>query len=76
MEKMDVPAETLPVRGPTAFVAVMPVPASPSAGANTMPSDSMPSRRAAPAAVSLPAGHTGGQDLRQQIAQREGLLAR
>ena len=27
---MDVPAETLPVRGPTAFVAVMPVPASPS----------------------------------------------
>lgn len=33
----------------------------------------MPSRRAAPAAVSLLPGHRG-QDLRQQIAQREGLI--
>ena len=34
MEKMDVPAETLPVRSATLFVAAMPVPASPSGGHN------------------------------------------
>ena len=37
IEKMEVPADTLPVLGATALVAVIPVPASPSAGAKGMP---------------------------------------
>ena len=56
--KMLVPALTLPVRGATAFVATMPVPASPSGGQSGMPGRSAPdgSSSAAPSAVSSPAG--------------------
>ena len=42
MEKMEVPADTLPVRTRTAFVAVMPVPASPSGGAIGQPGSRVP----------------------------------
>ena len=54
--KSEVPALTLPVRTRTAFVAAMPVPASPSQGASGMPGLSVPlgSRKAAPTAVSVP----------------------
>ena len=53
----DVPALTLPVRGATELVAVMPVPASPSGGQSGMPALSVPvgSSRRAPASVSRPA---------------------
>ena len=52
-----VPAETLPVRTATAFVAVMPVPASPSGGATSAPASSVPvgSSSFAPSAVRQPA---------------------
>ena len=55
---MLVPALTLPVRGATAFVATIPVPASPSGGQNGMPGRSAPlgSSRAAPSVVNSPAG--------------------
>ena len=55
--KALVPAETLPVRTPTEFVAVMPVPASPSGGQKGTPASRVPvgSRNAAPAAVRTPA---------------------
>ena len=58
MAKMDVPAETLPVRGATELVATIPVPASPSGGQSGMPGRSRPvgSSSAAPASVSVPAG--------------------
>ena len=58
MAKMEVPAETLPVRTRTEFVATMPVPASPSGGASTMPGCRVPlgSSSLAPSAVSSPAG--------------------
>ena len=54
---MLVPTLTLPVRGDTAFVATMPVPASPSGGHSGMPGWSVPvgSSRAAPSSVSRPA---------------------
>ena len=39
---MEVPADTLPVRGATALVAVMPVPASPSGGARGIPGQNVP----------------------------------
>ena len=57
IEKEDVPAETLPVRGRTAFVATMPVPASPSGGQSGMPAFRWPetSRRFAPVSVRRPA---------------------
>ena len=56
--KMEVPAETLPVRTRTELVATMPVPASPSGGARTMPGCRVPvgSSSLAPSAVSVPAG--------------------
>ena len=55
--KALVPAETLPVRGSTAWVATMPVPASPSGGAVIAPGCNVPvgSRRAAPSGVRCPA---------------------
>ena len=37
MAKIEVPAETLPVRTRTELVATMPVPASPSGGARMTP---------------------------------------
>ena len=55
--KIEVPAETLPVRTPTLLVAAMPVPASPSGGQSGMPASSSPetSSRRAPASVRTPA---------------------
>ena len=57
MAKVLVPADTLPVRGATEFVAVMPVPASPSGGHNGIPASRFPlsSRKAAPSSVRIPA---------------------
>ena len=57
IEKDDVPAETLPVRFLTAFVATIPVPASPSGGQSGVPGCNDPdvSRRAAPSGVRHPA---------------------
>ena len=54
---MLVPAERLPVLGATAFVATMPVPASPSGGQNGIPAFKFPdsSSRAAPDSVNFPA---------------------
>ena len=51
------PAETLPVRTRTLFVAAMPVPASPSGGQSGAPGSSVPvgSSSFAPSAVSVPA---------------------
>ena len=50
----EVPADTLPVRGSTLFVAAIPVPASPSGGQTGTPGRSVPvgSRNFAPSAVS------------------------
>ena len=55
--KVDVPADTLPVRTATEFVAAMPVPASPSGGAINAPGWSVPvgSSSFAPSAVITPA---------------------
>ena len=57
MLKMEVPAETLPVRGRTLLVAVIPVPASPSGGQRGQPGSRSPegSSSFAPSAVSVPA---------------------
>ena len=57
MANTDVPAETLPVRRFTLFVATMPVPASPSGGHMGTPAASFPvgSKRRAPSSVSAPA---------------------
>ena len=55
MEKMEVPAETLPVLGATALVAVIPVPASPSGGQKGIPAGSRPPVRRLPSSVSFPA---------------------
>ena len=55
IEKTEVPAETFPVPAATAFVAVIPVPASPSGGAKGIPADSFPPRSSDPFSVSLPA---------------------
>ena len=55
IEKMEVPAETLPVPGATALVATIPVPASPSGGANEIPTGSIPPSSFAPDSVKLPA---------------------
>ena len=57
MLKTDVPAEIFPVLTATAFVAAMPVPASPSGGQNGIPASSSPvgSRNFAPFVVSVPA---------------------
>ena len=53
----DVPADTLPVRLATLFVATIPVPASPSGGQSGIPASSVPdtSRSLAPSSVSIPA---------------------
>ena len=58
-----VPAETLPVRAATAFVATMPVPASPSGGAMSAPGLRTPvgSMRRAPSSVSRPAAAPAGR---------------
>ena len=57
MENTEVPALTLPVRGATEFVAIMPVPASPSGGHTGQPGSRSPSASSslAPSAVSVPA---------------------
>ena len=72
---MLVPALTFPVRGATALVATMPVPASPSGGQKMAPGCNavLGSRRAAPSAVSAPAGCPATSDLGQQVAQRRHL---
>ena len=72
MEKMEVPAETLPVRGATALVAVMPVPASPSGGAKGMPAGSRPSSMAAPASVRAPAGSPAVRTLGRRSSSFQG----
>ena len=71
---MLVPALTLPVRGATALVATMPVPASPSGGQNGMPARSAPvgSSSAAPSAVSSPAAAPGDEHVGQQRVERAG----
>ena len=55
--KIDVPADTFPVRTPTLSVATIPVPASPSGGHNGIPACKEPvgSNNAAPLSVSTPA---------------------
>ena len=55
--KMEVPADTLPVRWVMLFVATMPVPASPSGGQSGTPALSRPvgSSSFAPSAVKVPA---------------------
>ena len=57
MAKIEVPADTLPVRIRTLPVAAMPVPASPSGGQRGMPTSRSPwgSNSRAPAGVSVPA---------------------
>ncbi len=57
MLKIEVPALTFPVRSATEFVAVIPVPASPSGAAKTAPACKVPSgsSQAAPSLVRLPA---------------------
>ena len=57
MRKTEVPHEILPVRCAIAFVAIMPVPASPSGGHIAIPGWSAPvgSMSAAPSGVSAPA---------------------
>ena len=52
-----VPADTLPVRIPTEFVAAIPVPASPSGGHKGIPASNLPltSRSLTPSSVSVPA---------------------
>ena len=72
MEKMEVPADTLPVRGATALVAAMPVPASPSAGAKGMPGVSRLSSRAAPRSVSAPASAPAGRTRGSTFASVQG----
>ena len=58
MAKIEVPAETLPVRTATLLVATMPVPASPSGGHMGAPGCKVPvgSSNFAPSAVRTPAG--------------------
>ncbi len=76
--KIDVPALMLPVRGATAFVATMPVPASPSGGQTGMPGCSVPvgSSRAAPSAVSVPASSPATSTLgKSAAASRPGRRA-
>ena len=57
MANTEVPAETLPVRTATLFVATIPVPASPSGGHIGIPAFSLPvtSRSFAPSSVRTPA---------------------
>ena len=57
MRKTEVPHEMLPVRCAIAFVAIMPVPASPSGGHSAIPGWRAPvgSMSAAPSGVSVPA---------------------
>src|SRR5574344_2168263 len=57
IEKDEVPADTLPVRCLTAFVATIPVPASPSGGQRGIPPFNRPdtSKRLAPSSVNIPA---------------------
>ena len=57
IEKEEVPAETFPVLGLTAFVATIPVPASPSGGQRVIPAFRCPlgSSFRAPSSVSAPA---------------------
>ena len=65
MEKMEVPADMLPVRTFTLLVATMPVPASPSGGHMGTPGCSLPlgSRSFAPSAVRTPAFTPAGSTL-------------
>ena len=62
MANTEVPAEILPVRTATLFVATIPVPASPSGGQNGQPASSSPegSKSAAPSFVSTPAFSPAG----------------
>ena len=57
MANTEVPADTLPVRTETLFVATIPVPASPSGGQSGIPPLRFPetSRSFAPSSVSTPA---------------------
>ncbi len=57
IENSEVPTEMLPVRSLTLLVEIIPVPASPSGGAMTLPDCNLPlgSSNLAPAFVKLPA---------------------
>ncbi len=78
MAKTEVPAETLPVRGRTALVATMPVPASPSGGQNGMPAASLPVgiEQPCPLGGELPGRPAGREHLGEDVAQLPAELAR
>src|SRR5699024_4684383 len=69
IEKIEVPADTLPVCSATLFVATIPVPASPSGGHNGTPDSSKPvgSSNFTPSSVKYPAfapaSNTSGKTL-------------
>ena len=71
----DVPAETLPDRGRTAFVATIPVPASPSGGHSGTPGGSRPEGSSSLRPIGgqrsgvAPGRQDGGQDVPQLPAQ-------
>ena len=69
--KALVPAETLPVRGAMAWVATMPVPASPSGGAAIAPGRRAPegSSRAAPVGGQGAGVLPGDQHLGQHVGE-------
>ena len=81
IRKTDVPHEMLPVRCAIAFVAIMPVPASPSGGQSAMPGRSVPvgSMSAAPSGVSVPASwpalSTVGRTSRRRHGTRPSTMA-
>ena len=74
--KTDVPAEILPVRTRTLFVAVMPVPASPSGGHSGAPGFKVPvgSSKSAPASVSSPASSPARRICGRMSRSRHGRL--
>ena len=76
MAKMEVPADTLPVRADTLLVAVMPVPASPSGGQRGIPACRVPvgSRSFAPSGVSSPAGSPATRISGRMSSKRQGIF--
>ena len=74
MANTEVPADTLPVRGATALVAAMPVPASPSGGATGQPGSRAPvgSSSFAPSGVREPASAPAGSTLGRMSRSFQG----
>lgn len=77
MRKTEVPHEMLPVRWAIAFVAIMPVPASPSGGHSAIPAWSVPvgSMSAAPSEVSVPASSPALNTVGRTSRRRHGTRA-